>query len=143
MSFIIRSKQKTGLFFIALIPDRELRNKINPFKLDFSNRFESCKALKVYPHITVKVPFKCSGIDRQKVFSWFSEMRLQQKPFHLYLNGFAAFHNKHNPVVFVNPVPNRELITMQRELMTGFNSISPVNIHSVDRGFKPHMTCNS
>ena len=142
MNSIIRSnhKTKTSLHFIALIPDRELRNKITPFKLDFSERFKSSRALKVPPHITLKAPFKCSGSGRDEVLSWFSGMCLQQKPFHLYLNGFGAFRNKENPVVFVNPVRNMELIRMQKELMIGFNSILPAYVHPVDINFKPHMT---
>ena len=100
-----QSKQlkKTGLFFIVLIPDKESRVKIHVFKKDFK-RFGSCKATEVYTHFTLKSPFKCSGIDREGVLSWFSEMRLQQKSFHLYLYGFGAFHNKYNPVFFENPV---------------------------------------
>ncbi len=142
MNSIIRSnhKTKTSLHFIALIPDRELRNKITSFKLDFSERFESERALKVPPHITLKAPFKCSGSGRDEVLNWFSEMSLQQKPFHLYLNGFGAFHNKGNPVVFVNPVANIDLLKMQRELMIGFNSILPAYVHPTDINFKPHMT---
>lgn len=141
MSFIIRSiqKTKTSLYFIALIPDSELRMKANAFKNDF-RRFGSSKALKVYPHITLKAPFKCSGSERGGILSWFSEMHLQQRPFHLYVNGFGAFPNKEHPVVFINPIKNIELIKMQRELIRGFNSILPANVHRVDRNFKPHMT---
>lgn len=142
MEFIIQQKQrkKTSLYFIALIPDRELRKKINLIKLDFQKRFESSKALKVYSHITVKAPFTCSGTERTEVLSWFSGLHLQQKPFHLYLNGFGAFHNKNAPVIYVNPTVSREVLKMQRELMIGFNSILPANVHSVDLNYKPHMT---
>ncbi|HVG15572.1 MAG TPA: 2'-5' RNA ligase family protein [Chitinophagaceae bacterium] len=142
MKFIIRSGQitKTSWFFIALIPDRELRNKINPFRFDLSDRFESVEALKSPPHITIKNPFKCSGDDREGMLGWFSEMRLQQRPFHLYLNGFRAFPNKEHPVIFINPAMSNELIKMQRELITGFNSILPTKVHSLDEDFKPHMT---
>ncbi|MFN2439630.1 MAG: 2'-5' RNA ligase family protein [Chitinophagaceae bacterium] len=58
----------------------------------------------------------------------------------MHLKGFGAFHNKYNPVVFVNPVMNSELIKMQKELMIGFNSIFPAYVHPVDLNFKPHIT---
>lgn len=66
MEFIFESnhRTKTSLFFIALIPDRELRMKIYKIKKDFK-RFESSKASEVYPHITLKAPFKCSGNGRK------------------------------------------------------------------------------
>jgi len=135
------SKQirKTSLFFIALIPNRGLRMKINAIKNDFK-RFESSKALKVYPHITLKAPFKCSANGRKELLNWFSQMVLRQKPFSMDLNGFGAFHNKYNPVVFINPVINNEIIKMQKELMISFNSIFPAYVHLVDRNFKPHIT---
>ncbi|HUC82020.1 MAG TPA: 2'-5' RNA ligase family protein [Flavisolibacter sp.] len=141
MNLIIRPEQrkKTSLNFIALIPDRELRIKANAIKKDFK-RFESSKATNVYTHITLKAPFKVSGIDRDSLLSWFYKIRLQQTPFHVYLNGFAAFHNKYNPVIYINPMPNRELIKMQRELMIDFHNILPAKVHPIDRSFKPHMT---
>ena len=131
---------RTSLFFISLIPDRDLREKIHTIKKDFSRRFESYKALKVYPHITLKAPFKCSEGGKKELLNWFSETSVQQKPFLLYLKGFGAFHNKNNPVIFINPVASSELIKIQRELMIGFNSIFPAYVHQVDVNFKPHIT---
>lgn len=141
MESLVKLKRSTitSLHFVALIPDRELRIKVNAFKSDFK-RFGCDKATKVYTYITLKAPFKCSGSDREDMLSWFSQMRLPQKPFHLYLNGFGAFHNKYSPVIFVNPVPSLDLLRMQRELMIGFNSILSTKVHPVDRAFKPHMT---
>lgn len=67
-------------------------------------------------------------------------MVIRQKPFSIGLDGFGAFHNKYNPVVFINPVINNEIIKMQKELMISFNSIFPAYVHQVDRSFKPHIT---
>lgn len=138
----IESKQvtQTGLFFIALIPNQDLRKEINAFKLDFSKRFGSSKALKVYPHITLKAPFKCSGTDKRELLNWFTQLNIRQKPFGLNLDGFGALPNRNNPVIFVNPIINNELIGLQKELMTGFNSIFPAYVHPVDVKFKPHVT---
>lgn len=132
--------KKTELFFIALIPNRELREKVNEFKRDFSKRFDSSKALKVYPHITLKTPFKCSDNGKNELERWFHEILPQQKPFLINLNGFGAFHNKQNPVVFINLFANNELIKMQKELIVGFNSLFPAYVHPIDVNFKPHMT---
>jgi 2'-5' RNA ligase len=140
METFTKSMTRTSLFFIALIPDRDLREKIHAIKKDFSQRFESHKALKVYPHITLKAPFKCSQGGKRELLNWFSETSVQQKPFLLYLKGFGAFHNKNNPVIFINPVASNELMRIQKELMVGFNSIFPAYIHPVDVSFKPHIT---
>ena len=131
---------KENLYFIALIPKRELREKINDFKNDFADRFSSKKALKVYPHITLKAPFKLSADTHKEILNWFSDLRINQKPISLLLRNFGAFPNKNNPVVYINPVVTKELQLMQREIIASFSSIFPADIHPVDIKFKPHVT---
>lgn len=142
MESITKTKQlkEESLFIIALIPDRALREKINLIKKDFSKRFGSSKALKVYPHITLKNPFICSDGGKRELINWFFEMGIQQKPFAVQLKGFGAFQNKNSPVVFINPLMNSELSKMQRELMIGFGSLFPAYVHPVDVNFKQHIT---
>jgi 2'-5' RNA ligase len=129
-----------GLYFIALIPNRELREKIIAIEKDFESRFNSRKALAVYPHITLKAPFKCSAGGRNELLTWFADLVIHQRPFLINLKGFGAFHNKKSPVVFINPVITEELLKMQRELVTGFSSIFPGDVHPVDLKFTPHLT---
>jgi 2'-5' RNA ligase len=131
---------KENLYFIALIPKRELREMINAFKSDFANRFHSQKALKVYPHITLKAPFKCAANHHGELLNWFSDLRIKQKSFSLPLKNFGAFHNKNNPVIYVNPIITKELQLMQKEIIASFSSIFPEDIHPVDVQFKPHVT---
>lgn len=127
------------LFFIALIPNSELRKKIIKVQNDFE-RFNSRKALKVYPHITLKAPFECSEGGRVELLTWFSELVIHQRPFLINLKGFAAFHNKKSPVIYINPLPSNELTKMQKELMVGFNSIFPGYVQPADLKFTPHVT---
>src|SRR6185312_4349412 len=131
---------KENLYFIALIPKRELREKINDFKNDFAKRFNSKTALKVYPHITLKAPFKLSVNAHKELMNWFSDLRINQKPLSLPLKNFGAFHNKNNPVIYVNPVVNKELQFIQREIIASFSSLFPEDIHPVDIQFRPHIT---
>lgn len=131
---------KENLYFIALIPKRELREKINVFKQDFATRFNSSKALKVYPHITLKAPFKCSENAHKELMKWFADLHIKQKPFSIQLKNFGAFHNKKNPVVYINPTLTKELQFMQKEIIASFSSLFPADVHPVDVEFKPHVT---
>lgn len=131
---------KDNLYFIALIPKRELREKITAIKNDFKIRFKSEKALKVYPHITLKAPFKCSANAHNELMNWFSDLRIKQKPISLQLKNFGAFQNKNAPVIYVNPVVTKELQMMQKEIIASFSSIFPSDIHPLDIQFKPHVT---
>lgn len=129
-----------NLFFMALIPVREIREQIIAFEKDFANRFKAFKALKVPPHITLKAPFTCNDNAKHELLSWFADLKLQQKQFKIQLKNFAAFHNKNSPVIYVNPIVTPELTRLQKELITGFGSLFPAYLHPVDVSFKPHMT---
>ncbi len=129
-----------NLFLIALIPNEELRKKVYAIEDDFEVRFDSKKARKVYPHITLKAPFKCNDNAKAELLSWFSELHISQAKFSIQLNGFGAFYNKNSPVIYINPVVTTELLQMQKELIIGFRSLFPGYLHPVDFEFKPHLT---
>lgn len=129
-----------NLYFIAIIPKSELREKITLIKQDFANRFNSKHALKVYPHITLKAPFKLSPSVHDELLKWVSDLHILQKQFTVELKDFGAFNNKRNPVVFVQPVVTKELQSLQQQLISSFSSAFPACIDRVDREFSPHMT---
>lgn len=131
---------KENLYFIALIPNRELRDKITLLKQDFANRFNSNKALKVYPHITLKAPFKCKETAHRELVNWFDGLKIKQQAFSIRLKNFGAFENKNSPVIYVNPILNNELKYLQKELIASFSSLFPGDIHAVDINFHPHVT---
>jgi len=135
-----KNMNKENLYFIALIPRRELREKITAFKQDFATRFNSSKALKVYPHITLKAPFNASVNAHAELISWFNDLYINQKPFTIELKNFGAFHNKNNPVIYVKPVVTKELKFLQENLIASFSSLFPGDLHTVDLDFHPHVT---
>ena len=129
-----------NLYFIAIIPKRELRYKIHLLKEDFAARFNSRKALKVYPHITLKSPMKCPAEEHDNLLSWFKTSIIDETSFAIELKDFGAFHNKSNPVVFVNPVESKALRLLQKQIVSSLKSLMPQYITPVDEHFHPHMT---
>jgi len=129
-----------NLYFIALIPQQELCDEINNFKNDFAKRFNSKKALKVMPHITLKAPFKLTADVHADLLKWFANLHFTGKAFTVELKDFGAFQNGHRPVVFINPVMNNELSSLQKTIITSFNNYCPEQAHSTDLQFKPHIT---
>ena len=129
-----------NLYFIALIPKRELRQQITTIKQDFANRFSSKVALKVYPHITLKTPFKLSPDKHLLLSNWFSDLNINQKPFSIQLKDFDTFPNKRTPVVYIKPIATRELLLLQKKIMVSFiENISNI-VDKSDIEFKPHST---
>jgi 2'-5' RNA ligase len=131
---------KEDLYFIAAIPKRELREKITAFKQDFAKRFNSSKALKVYPHITLKAPFKYPSNAHDRILDWFENLQINQNPFTIQLKDFGAFHNKMSPVIFIHPEPNIEIQSMQQEIIKDFKTFLPAAVHPTDLKFNPHVT---
>jgi 2'-5' RNA ligase len=129
-----------NLYFIALIPQQELCDEINNFKNDFAVRFNSKKALKVMPHITLKAPFKLTADAHNDLLKWFANLHFTGKAFNIELRDFGSFKNGYHPVVFINPVMNAELALMQKAIITSFKEYYPAQAHPTDLRFNPHIT---
>lgn len=132
---------KENLYFVAIIPPQTICDEITTFKQDFAQHYNSSKALKVVPHITLKTPFKLMSDAHSQIVSWFKDLPIHMEPFKVELNNFEAFHNKHNPVVFVHPELTKPLAQLQKEMLDSFLDYFPfVQIPEVEFKFKPHVT---
>ena len=133
--------EKGSLYFIAIIPSQEIRDEITGFKKDFADRFESKKALKVIPHITLKAPFKLPAPELSKLEQWFQKLSINLDTFEIELKDFGAFDNKYNPVVFVQPIMNLHLYSLQQEIIRSFRLSYPqVPVQDLEIKYKPHIT---
>jgi len=128
------------LFFIAIIPPDELAGQITAIKQDFADRFQSRRALRVVPHITLKAPFKIAEVKRKGLIDWFQRLSLGIDSFNLILTGFGAFPNPKNPVVFVKPETSKNLNMLQHKLIDKFSNLLPRDVSTTDMHFHPHMT---
>jgi 2'-5' RNA ligase len=130
-----------NLYFIAIIPPREICDEVTAFKLDIAEKYNSRKSLKVIPHITLKAPFKLPSENHEQVLQWFSEMLVSVSPFQQELRDFGSFANKRNPVIFVNPEMNPSLHALQREVLLNFVDAFPgVGVSELELKFSPHVT---
>src|SRR5947207_7919174 len=113
-------REKLNLYFIAIIPSDEICDTITEFKHDFANRFQSKKALKVMPHITLKAPFKLPVSEHQQLLLWFRKLFFVLDPFSIKLDNFGSFPNMINPIVFVHVIANTGLYSLQKEIIRSF-----------------------
>ena len=122
-----------SLYFIAVVPHKELRQKIGIYSRDFAKRFNSVKAFKNFPHITLIKPFSFDENKEDELVDKFSEMDLKTTSFIVDLNDFGCFPNKNNPVIFITP-ENKE------ELQKLYDEVQPkMNFHSYAK-LTPHLT---
>ena len=122
-----------GLYFIAVVPHRELRLKCRNFSKDFAERFDSVKSFKNFPHITIIKPFRFDENQEDILVKNFSEMNLNSPPFEVFLKDFGCFPNKDNPVIFIKPKNKVELQKL-------YDEVQPkMNFHSYGK-LNPHLT---
>ena len=129
------------LYFIAIIPPKEVCDEITDLKKDVAARFESKAALRIIPHITLKAPFQLPASDRDSVLDWFQTRVISVSPFVQELKNFGSFKNGRTPVMFVKPVMNDGLHQLQKEVLQNFaNHFSAQQIMKSETDFHPHIT---
>jgi 2'-5' RNA ligase len=130
-----------NLYFIAIIPPEEVRNEILAFQQDLARHYDTKAALKVIPHITLKIPFKLSISAHAALLQWFQGLFIPVDPFTIELKNFGSFSNKYKPVIFVQPVMNTALYVLQKEIIRSFRISYPeLETPDIELKFKPHIT---
>jgi 2'-5' RNA ligase len=129
------------LYFIAIIPPDEICEAVTTVKQDIADRFKSKKALKVIPHVTLKAPFKFPANEHTELFRWFASTPASVRPFRQELKDFGSFTNKRNPVIFIEPVVNESLATLQKNVINYFiKTFGKNQVAQNEFKFNPHMT---
>ncbi len=130
-----------NLYFIALLPPKNVSEQITALKQEIAQHYKSTRALRVMPHITLKAPFKLNNDKHSQVLEWFRDISITVPPFNIELNGFGAFDNNRSPVIYVKPIVSGELVKLQEDVIKCFEAEFPgCGISFIERNFKPHMT---
>ncbi len=130
-----------NLYFIALIPPDGVAGEVTGFKNDLADNFNSSRALRTMPHITLKAPFKLASREHNTLLNWFNGIRPMAESFVVELEDFGSFPNKDNPVIYVKPIMTPALERLQKSIMTAFEHAYPnISIPYTERNFHPHMT---
>lgn len=128
---------KTAIFFIAILPNREICSEIKTFKEYTLAHFDSGHALRSPAHITLEPPFKWDMDQLSMLESALKAFAEKASPFTIELNDFDVFSPK---VVFVKVLKNKALWDFQYELTSFLRSDLNLLSDRPDRPFHPHMT---
>ncbi|KAA6441257.1 hypothetical protein FEM33_02815 [Dyadobacter flavalbus] len=128
-------------YLIAVIPPEKINEQIREFQHDMAGRFQSSKALRNIPHITLKAPFQTVGEDHTKVVNWFDALQIDVQPFSVALDGFGSFSGSARPVIYVKPVANPDLSSLQKQILQAFSGTFPeIKVSHTEKEFSPHIT---
>ncbi|GGB84913.1 hypothetical protein GCM10007424_26210 [Flavobacterium suaedae] len=130
-----------NLYFIALLPPFAVAEEINIFKHYIAQHYNSKRALRVMPHITLKAPFTLPVTEHKNVLTWFKNTTISPEPFTVSLKGFGAFINEKNPVIYIKPLLNNSLSLLQKDIILAFKEqYNDLKISYTEQNFSPHIT---
>jgi len=126
-----------NLYFIALLPDEELRQTIHRMKLDFRDRFGAKHALKSPPHITLQMPVKRSWEEEGRISQHLRKFASELSSIDISLKGFGAFPKRVIYIDVANPDPIRQVHQKLRKLLRDQLDFEP---NETEGRFNPHIT---
>ncbi len=134
------SLDKAQLYFIALVVDGLLSEKIREIQLYCSEEYKSKKALRSPPHITLIPPFRQDPsieiILEKKLTPFFGKYA----SFIVELNGFGRFDSR---TIFIRPEKNSHLQTFQEDLRNYLSEDFSFIESTLSREYNPHVTVAS
>lgn len=129
-----------NMYFIAILLPEKVSAEVTAFKKHIAAHYNSKSALRTMPHITLKAPFKIPVVEHEALVRWFQNFE-PGPSFTIDINGFGAFPNPKNPVLFVYPELNDSLAALQSLVIHEFQKAYPEqSLSHHEHTFSPHIT---
>ena len=126
------------LLFIALLPPQDIQERANQIKQHFADNYQSRRAFKSPPHITLQPPFEWEKADLPILVQHLEKFSSNQINIPVTIEGFGAFPPR---VIYLKPLKTPELMSIQKALATYLeNSLNIIHKPSKNRPFSPHVT---
>lgn len=133
----LKTTNKLQLYYIALLPGEELRERVKVLKFEMKERFGASHALKSPAHITLQMPFRMEEKDEERITLPLAECANESAPFEIQLNGFDCFPPRVLFVKVMNHEPINELHYRLRPFLLGKTGLTD---KQVSGRIHPHMT---
>lgn len=125
------------LYFIAVIPQKELCDRILEIKREFSTRFSARHALKSPAHITLQQPFRREESFEKRMMQSLNAFAGRHSPFTANLQGFGAFAPS---VIYVDVTGKDQFRELHNDLRTVLSGEMEFADDEIMRGITPHIT---
>lgn len=125
------------LYFIAVIPDDVLCERITALKNELRDRYGVRHALKSPPHITLMMPFKFDEAREIHLHTILHDFAVTQTKFEVNLNGFDFFEPR---VIFVKVMQHEQLQQLHRQLIKTLIDALNFDKNLSGKRFHPHIT---
>jgi len=113
-------REKGGnLYFIALIPGKELRDRVRAVKERLKAGYNAGHALKSPAHITLQMPFKRSSAEEPAISAALGRFATGEESFTIDLDGYGCFAPRVIYIRITNPEPVRALHGRLKTVLAG------------------------
>lgn len=128
---------KASLYFMALVPGEELRERVRLLKEEMKQRYNVKHALKSPAHVTLQMPFKRSEAEEATICRELEDFATQQQPFRVLLTGFDHFSTR---VIFLKVEPPEPVADLHGRLASLLEQRLGFGRQELSQRFHPHMT---
>ena len=130
-------KPGKALYFIAVVPEQPLFDRITKIKNYFAVNYNSRAALRSPPHITLLMPFQWKSAKEDQLLLALKEAVAGFESFDIKLNGFGAFPPR---VIYIRVLEQPELVLLKNAVNN--TALQKWNLTQVidERPFHPHLT---
>lgn len=125
------------MYFIALIPDGELKDGITELKNEIAEKFQSKHALRLPPHITLQIPFNVDEDNESNLVDTLEKFTKKQDPFRVVLSGFGSFNSK---VIYIDTLHPQPIIELHEKLLEVTRDLIEKKPEGEKKEMNPHIT---
>lgn len=130
------AENTNNLFFFGILLPFNIAAEVDEIRKEFEAKYDSSKALKAPPHITIIPPLFASEDFEQAIESKVEEFVKDCAHFEIKLNGFGEFNKK---VIFVEVEKNARLHAFYDAFSAFFTGLG-FELTSMNKFFHPHVT---
>lgn len=125
------------LYFIALVPPQDLRDRVRALKKEMRDRFGAGHALKSPAHITLQMPFRWPKGEEQQLTDLLNRFRTGPSPFRIELDGYDCFAPR---VIFLRVLDHDPIAELASSLKAELQKEIGLADRQVHHPFHPHLT---
>lgn len=128
---------RMNLYFIALLPPLEVRERVYELKEEMRVRFRAGHALKSPAHITLQKPFKRLPAEEAKIAEALAIFVRSEHPFTVDLDGFGCFAPR---VIFIKIADNDPVVSLHARILKLLQTRLNFNGSEIMKNVQPHIT---
>lgn len=131
-------ENNSKLYFIAVIPPKEVSDRVQEIKYFFRDTYNAVAPLKSPAHITLQPPFSILETNESDYVERLAGFKFDKGKFEVTLKNFAAFAPR---TIYIDVVTNGSLLELQKDLSYFLIEKSLITSDQVDRRpYKAHVT---